>query len=105
MMVTTMRPEEYAVYCTMGARLAGGPGGLALLSRDYDAEYVGLTTIAVAKRFWQEASRAAAISAGLEAVEGSTPESRALAAVAEEFWQGSMIQDAVKNHAVCGEVI
>lgn len=104
-MVTTMHPEGYVFSRYAGSRSAGDPGSLSPAPRGDDAEYVGLTTIAVARRFWQEASRAAAISAGLEAVEGSTPESRALAAVAEGFWQGSMVEDAAIDGAVCHGVI
>jgi len=104
-MVTTMRPEEYAVYRGTGSLPAGDPGRLALPPWDHDAEHASLTTFAINKRFWDETRRAAAISAGLEAVVGSTPESRALATAAEKFWEGSMIDDVMTNHAVAVEVI
>ncbi|MDK2974011.1 MAG: hypothetical protein PWP08_382 [Methanofollis sp.] len=100
-----MRPEEYAMYLGTGSLSAGDPGRSTYGPQDYDARHVSPVTIAVVKRFWEETSRAAAISAGIEAIVGSTPESRALAAAAEMFWEGSMVDDVVTNHAVCCQVI
>ncbi|TAJ44948.1 hypothetical protein [Methanofollis fontis] len=84
---------------------SGTPDGETVTPWIDETEYPNLSAIAVSKRFWGEACRAAALSTALRALNGETQDTRALKEAAHRFWDGTLVQQTVTNHAVAVEAI
>lgn len=97
----TTQVQEYGVYRGMVHSFSEQH---SVIPGTNNAENADLIALVVAKRFWEETSRAASIAAGLEALSGSTPATRDLAEATDLFWDGTIVGSEITNHAVMVEV-